>query len=243
MLMPAELLDVWESAYARPPAEQALCLLSASQPNVPWNDLAALTIGQRDARLLELRQSLWGSQMLALAGCPDCRESLEFGLDVRQLLAAGADVEQPKEMALKVDGYSLALRLPTALDAVAAAAEEDVDASRSLLIDRCVLSAEQDGVDASAEELPDEVVAAVARKIGAADPLTDIQLDLACPACGHHWAAAFDIVSFFWNEIEVWAKRMLRDVHTLAKEYGWAERDILAMRPARRQFYLESVGA
>jgi hypothetical protein len=34
----------------------------------------------------------------------------------------------------------------------------------------------------------------------------------------------------------------LREVHTLAWAYGWREADILAMSPARRQFYIELVG-
>jgi len=51
----------------------------------------------------------------------------------------------------------------------------------------------------------------------------------------------FDIASFFWAEICVQAKRLLREVHTLARAYGWREMDILSMSPARRQFYLEMV--
>jgi len=35
----------------------------------------------------------------------------------------------------------------------------------------------------------------------------------------------------------------LSDVHTLARAYGWRERDILTLSPTRRQFYLNMVGA
>ena len=55
------------------------------------------------------------------------------------------------------------------------------------------------------------------------------------------WAVMFDVVSFFWSEICVQAKRLLREVHTLARAYGWREVDILGMSTARRQFYLEMV--
>jgi hypothetical protein len=75
-----------------------------------------------------------------------------------------------------------------------------------------------------------------------ADPLADIQLALSCPFCGLGWKAAFDIVSFLWREIESLAGRLLRDVHTLAFAYGWHERDILALSPMRRQFYLALIG-
>ena len=53
----------------------------------------------------------------------------------------------------------------------------------------------------------------------------------------------FDIVSFFWREIEEFAIRTLREIHALARAYGWAEDQILALSPTRRRCYLEMVGA
>ena len=74
------------------------------------------------------------------------------------------------------------------------------------------------------------------------DPQGDILLDISCISCGHSWKIVFDIVTFFWTEIDAWAHRILREVHDLAKAYGWREADILAMSPWRRQIYLEMVG-
>jgi hypothetical protein len=75
-----------------------------------------------------------------------------------------------------------------------------------------------------------------------ADPQADVQLALSCPDCGHSWLAAFDIVSYFWSEVNSWAQRLLGEVHTLASFYGWSERDILAMSPVRRHIYLDMIG-
>jgi hypothetical protein len=91
--------------------------------------------------------------------------------------------------------------------------------------------------------LPESVVSAMAEQMAQADAPADIQLALTCPVCGQHWQAIFDIVSFFWSEIDAWAYRTLRDVHCLAAAYGWREADILALSPWRRQFYLEMVQA
>ena len=33
----------------------------------------------------------------------------------------------------------------------------------------------------------------------------------------------------------------LGEVHVLAREYGWSERDILAMSASRRQLYLDTI--
>jgi hypothetical protein len=53
---------------------------------------------------------------------------------------------------------------------------------------------------------------------------------------------AFDIISFFWKEIDHWVKHLLLDVHVLAKAYGWSENDILEISPWRRRIYLEMIG-
>jgi hypothetical protein len=105
-----------------------------------------------------------------------------------------------------------------------------------------VLSAQRDGADIAVAALPGEVVAAVAARMAEADPQAEVQLALTCPVCAYRWQATFDILSFFWQEINDWAQRILREVHTLATAYGWREADILALSPRRRQFYLEMVG-
>ena len=77
----------------------------------------------------------------------------------------------------------------------------------------------------------------------AGDPQADLEVNLTCPACGHRWAALVDVAAFLWTELKAQARRLLREVHTLALAYGWRESDILAMSSRRRQAYLDMVGA
>ncbi len=74
-----------------------------------------------------------------------------------------------------------------------------------------------------------------------ADPQGNVQLALDCPACGHRWLQAFDILTYLWREIDDWAQRTLREVHLLASAYGWSEQAILALSARRRHMYLEMV--
>jgi hypothetical protein len=200
-----------------------------------------LSIGQRDGKLLELRQALWGPQMEAVVACPGCRDRLELPLDTREMLASSA--APPGVVSLSIAEFNMTFRPPSSLDVIAAARQGDSDAFRLAVLERCLLSAEQAGAPVAAAQLPAEVVAGIAESMSQADPLANIQLDLTCPGCAHRWQTVFDIVSFLWTEIEVWAWRILSDVHTLARAYGWSERDILRLSPTRRQFYLEMVGA
>jgi hypothetical protein len=240
-LSAVELLNAWDDSAAQAPLERALELLAVAFPEASADSLAALSIGQRDARLLMLRQALWGPHMPAVVACPACRDQLELSLDSRNMLA-DSRLEQPGEMSLDISGYSLTFRLPTSFDLMAGPNEADSEAARTMLLQRCLLSAHQQGNLIDSNLLPEEVIQGVVQSMSEADPLADIQLRLACPSCQHTWRSAFDIVSFLWTEIEAWAKRILRDIHTLAAAYGWCERDILSLSPMRRQRYLEMVG-
>ena len=139
-------------------------------------------------------------------------------------------------------GYDIRLRLLTSRD-LAAAHDADPAERRQILLDRCVVSATRDGAPATADQLPAEIVDAAARRLAEADRQADTQLAMSCPSCGHQWRAPFDILLFFWAELEAWAGRMLREVHVLASIYGWSERDILSLGPVRRRHYLGMVGA
>ena len=85
------------------------------------------------------------------------------------------------------------------------------------------------------------MVEAAGEALAQADPMADLRLGLTCVACGHAWQSPFDTASFLWTELDAWAARILREVHTLASAYGWTERDILSLSPGRRAQYLEMV--
>jgi hypothetical protein len=241
-LSAGELLDVWEAGFAQAPTERALALLAVACPETSRDALATLSIGQRDAQLLALREGLWGSHMEAVVVCPGCNGRLELPLSTRQMLSSSQRA-QSGEISLSIAEYEMTLRVPTSLDVIAAAGESDPEGCRMLMLERCLTSVLKEGAPVDSGTLPTEVIGSVMTCMAEADPLADIQLDLTCPSCEHKWNAVFDIVSFLWTEIEVWAWRILSDVHTLARAYGWRERDILALSPTRRQFFLDMVGA
>ena len=90
-------------------------------------------------------------------------------------------------------------------------------------------------------KLPGKVLNVLVQQMSKADPQATTISNVTCPVCSHKWQITFDIVSYFWTEIEVWAKRMLRDIHVIASAYGWSEREILQLTPRRRQYYLQMI--
>jgi hypothetical protein len=245
-LSASELLSVWERGQGRSSVAQSLLLLAAAAPD---QSPAKLSVGRRDALLLTLREKLFGPRLVSLAVCPNCCERLELTFEASEIRATTDDA-QPDELTVKAGGYEARFRLPNSedLEAVGAGAGRDVASVSESLLSRCLFQARRKGRNRSpvpvesTRDLPPALVAAIAEKMEQADPQANVQLNLSCADCGHRWAAAFDIVSYLWSEIDQWARRILRETHLLASTYGWREADILAMSAARRQFYLEMIG-
>ena len=168
-------------------------------------------------------------------------EQLEFRLAISDLLAMEASDGAVVEFVQTFEGFEVKFRLPNSLDLAAIASLEEVEAARVSLIRRCVLQARRRDNDVPAEELPESVISMMAGVMVEQDPLSEVQLNLRCPQCQQDWQVTLDINSFFWTEINSHARRLLFEVHSLARVYGWREVDILAMSARRRRLYLEMV--
>jgi hypothetical protein len=248
-LSASNLLEILERGRGALPAEQALAMLGFAFPQASAVDLARLTIGQRDACLLRLREQTFGSRLKGLADCPACHERLELAFDARDLYdpttlpADSATIESVHAPAsFRMDAYEVTFRLPTSADLNSLASQPESTPARDALLKACLVSVRKDGELVNGSSLPSEVWNALEEKMADADPLANLTLAVSCPACGHTWQIMFDIVSYLWSEVNAWATRLLREVHILASAYGWREADILSMSAWRRQRYLEMIG-
>jgi hypothetical protein len=237
-LTQAELLSMWECGEGARPSRRALALLSGAAPETAAEGLAEMSVGRRDAALLSLRERLFGSAFTGVTTCPACGEEIEIAFDaeeVRREVGGATSVRI-------VDGeYEVEARLPSSADLAAIDAIVDLDAARECLFARCVVQATRGGETIEAGDVPESAVALVARAMAALDPQADVQLALACPSCAHAWREPFDVATFLWSEVSAFARRLLGDVHDLARAYGWSEQAILDLSPARRNAYLEIV--
>jgi hypothetical protein len=237
-----EILGVWERGLGQHPVEQALTMLSAAFPNVSRNELLALSVGQRDAYLLALREGIFGSQFTAFAQCQQCQERLEFSFDATDVRVGAASVETIGQVQrMYVEDYEVHARLPNSADLLTIAPSRSVALARDILLQCCILQAFLNEDEVSRKSLPESVLATIGAQLVECDPQSEVDIVLSCPACGQQWSVVFDIVAFLWVEVQAYAKRLLRDIHTLAMAYGWHEADILAMSAVRRQYYLEMV--
>lgn len=228
---------MWERGLAARPCERALAILAAACPESPPDDLAHASIGRRDAGLLSVREWAFGPDLSVLADCPQCRQSLETILRIDDLRAPAGEAGAGLESSITSGRYGVRCRPPNTADLLACDGQ-DAAVIRRRLFACCVVEARRDGKAIAADDLPDEVVRVAVERMAALDPQADTRITLTCPECRHGWSEVFDIASFFWVEIDAWARRLLRDVNVLARAYGWREHDILALSPVRRQLYL-----
>lgn len=245
-----DLLNVWEYGLNQPNLQRALIIIAATSPELDSHAVAKLSIGVRDARLLQLREWMFGPQLHNTAQCPQCGERVEWvGKTTDLRIQEVDDASSIKEHSLEVDDYQLRFRLPNSLDIAAVMASKQSDdkdnndstVGATRLIKRCLVSADKTGKTCELADLSQYAVDALSQKIEALDPQAEMRTTLTCPECSHQWQVLFDIVSFLWTEINTWAEQTLRSIHQLASVYGWTETEILNLSPIRRQLYLGMV--
>lgn len=241
-LSAADVVAVWERGQERHPVDRALLLLGAALPARSRDELAALTVGQRDGLLLLARERTLGPTLQCFVPCPACTLSLEFPVEVREILVADPHAPLEREHELVAEGVRMRFRLLDSRDLAAVARVNDPAAARRALLSRALLAAFAEGGEGEPlppSRLPPAAAAALAAELAKQDPQSEVEFNLRCAGCGHAWLSLLDVAAFFWAELSVQARRLLREVHQLAATYGWREADVLAMSAPRRTFYLE----
>lgn len=227
----ALLLATWERVYGFSPARRSVALFSLARPDSAMSELVGLSVGERDRALLDLREGLFGPRLNCVVACPACSDKSELGFTIDEIRVPIADGTLSPSMTIEVDQLQLTIRSLTCADLLAVEAEPTF-LQRESLMRRCLSDGDRLApLSAPAQKL-------LVEKLAEADPQADIRIGVTCGQCGHGWSAFFDIASHLWAEIDAWAKRLITEVHALASAYGWAERDIVAMSPWRRQLYM-----
>jgi hypothetical protein len=240
-LTPLDMLWLWERGAALHAIDRALQVLACAYPGCVSEELIGLPLGERDRLLLAVRQASMGDRMEARDACPACGERIEVDLSCDALADIGGVA--PQEWELEHEGYRLTLRPLNSADAALAARCTEVQSARAVLLSRSIVSVEVGGEQRPFDALPAEIVVSAVASVEKHDSGAELMLELNCPECGHAWSNVLDVASFVWTEIAARARRLLLDVHTLARAYGWREADILTMSEARRAAYLSMVNA
>lgn len=237
-LSQADCLALWESGQTLHPLDRGLLAVHAAFPESHGESVADWPLGRRNRALAELRCACFGRWIRGWTACEQCSDKLEFEVD-GNALAESAAPSAPAP--LEVQGRKF--RLPTSRDLAKIAGIHDSSLAALQLADQCLIQCVLADNPPASLNWSEEELDHIGETMSAADPLAEITLHFDCPACGHSFDQSLDLIGFFWSEMEGRAKRLMLDVHTLASAYNWSESEILALSPARRDFYLEMVRA
>jgi len=239
-----ELLHIWERGMDQSLTEKTLILLGKACSSADQHEIGMLSIGERDARLLQLREWLFGSTLRNIAHCPKCNDTVEWETNTRELFLKPISPDlSVKTFLLEKDGLSIRFRLPNTHDISKASTDLSYQADHTKLLSDCILEMNSGGKYNSVNDLPGSAWEALSEMMENEDPQADIRMNIECPACTHQWQSPFDIVSFLWAEIHNWAIGILQEVYLLGRSFGWSEEAILKMSSRRRQLYLQMIGA
>jgi hypothetical protein len=229
-----DLLTLWDSGAGLDSTGRALAVLSACCHD-PSERLATLGIGERDARLLDVYEHLFGPKLQAYAECPACGERLQYELGVLECKSSQQAADHDGgSLEFAFHGVVLRLRHLNSLDLSAASRCADPALARRLLAQRSVLCASRDGSAIDPAELPDDAVAAISSRLAQSTPRPELLIHLECAACGNAMRQLLAIEDFLWSKLSALCKRLLLDVDALARAYGWSEAEILSMSASRR---------
>lgn len=238
------VLETWDRWVGATLPERAVAILATTMSK---ENARALTVSERDRRLIELRRELVGRTLDMTFTCPKCGVENGLSVDLDSLLESLAPLpplegSYPRAFAVSADGWTVEGRIPTAGDLCAVARCTTVRDGRAELIGRIIERAWLDGERQPAGKISPGVYDAIAAEIEAIVQDGDVQFRVSCPGCESENTADFDITSYFWTELTQIARRLLWEVHALAEAYGWSESHILAMSSRRRRMYLEMLG-
>ena len=118
----SELLRVWENNFNRSPIEQSLYLLAMACSVKDVNEMAQLSIGERDSRLLQLHEWMFGSRLSNTTQCPKCATLVEWENDIKDLRVSSSIQKIPVNAdTFETDGFRINFRLPNSYDMLMAA--------------------------------------------------------------------------------------------------------------------------
>ena len=234
------LLTLWECAFGQPAGARTDALLKASFENIE----PVRTLGERNARLMELHARLFGSEIELLSHCPACHTVAQFSGNCDALAAQmGPGPADAPPHRLEAQGHVIEFRLPDSADIAIASSVEGSEDFVQLLLDRCVLACTREGTDVPVRQLPEPVLDALSQQMETLDPGASVSFALDCPQCATHWQAPLDVGEMLWQKVRAAAEGVLLDIDMLARSYGWTEREVLRLSPLRRAAYLQMVTA
>jgi hypothetical protein len=234
-----EDLDIDFTGLGRPELTTAVLVVCLRPKEGAWlgDEVWSWTLAQRLQGLLAVTQASGLPPLALLQPCGNCVEAFEVNVELGMFERAETVTDfiwspQPH--------CTLHVALPTGREQ----REWSRGSGLSLRTMARALVRGIDGAPPSTEwEIPDQWIDGLAEELEQRDPLTALEIETTCPACGAPARIGVDLEA----ELLAWLRARqcdtLNDIHRLASGYHWSEVDILELPAWRRRYYLAQLGA
>jgi hypothetical protein len=204
------------------------------RPSTAWQ----MSIGDRDRLVAELYRCCFGDRVSSVAHCESCGGSFEMDFSLSALVARADERQLVPSAGTGPDdgGFYLApggarFRLISADDERALLGVPPEQASQ-VLVARCLPDCPPGATDEAAQSL-----------IEALDPVLALEIPTRCAECGASQSVDFDLCRFFLASLFRERPLLIREIHWIAKVYGWSHCEILDLpRTVRRTYASLIVG-
>ncbi|MFN3324556.1 MAG: hypothetical protein ACK5AZ_13750 [Bryobacteraceae bacterium] len=227
----AEDLDVDLLHAPVPSALTALfarCLRGDGGSELSESELWRWTVTRRMQALLAVASASGGTRRETAVVCPEpeCRQTMQIELDLRAFRRSCDD----ETFRFSPDGAAeFVFRLPNGLDQLRFVQELDDDPLR--LVPELIASGDL-------QAFRPEWLPLLEAELEERDPFTVLELSATCPGCGASNSHHFDLEAFLLRDLARKQTALLEAIHRIARAYHWSEREILALPPHRRDYYL-----
>jgi len=203
--------------------------------------IADLLVGDRDYLVLRLREMTFGPRVDALVHCPNlaCGKVMDLSFSIEDITIERKPVLR-RTFSIETDLYGVEFRLPTGAFQEEAAQVSSAAIDFDRLLAGCVTQiGESTDVDATAiRALPIETRSRIEGAIQRLAPVLEIEFEAECPECGRAFLFPVDFTRFFFDQMKTNLRDLELEIHFLAKNYHWAESEILAMTRKKRKRYV-----
>jgi hypothetical protein len=211
-------------------------LLSIGGKAVMPEQVASLTMADRQWLMLNLAHELQNGGCWFKGWCDNCEQPFDLYIDPRQLPVKTAGEGFPFAE-LDIGNDRLRLRLPNGADQERIAGL-DADEAIALLLSVCLLSVNDGPVPAGYIDAFDaDVLRKIDEALDKTSPYVGTTLATTCPECKQ--PKRMEINPYMLDATR--HETLFQEVHTLASEYHWSERDILSLSRERRRLYLKLI--
>lgn len=232
----ALLVAVWDTCCSTPAWLRAGTLVDGLRPDPSRVPAADQPLGALTRRLLDLAREWFGDSIEAVCTCEVCWQQMEIAVPIDDLYrTAEWSAEPPERIAVNVPNHDDVTIRPLTLSDLAVAADAPGTESAGVLLATRALVVPPTPSD----EMSAELMEAISAALDEADPMATLVVEVMCPQCGVVAFPTLDLGDWCWSMADAQVRRLLDDVHLLARAYGWTEREILELGPHRRAHYLE----